>query len=46
MQVLPLLVQLSDLRPQSALDKHADLPAMCNEPALILLLGLAAKGPL
>ena len=34
MQVLPLLVQLSNLRSQSAVHQHVHLPTLRHEPAL------------
>jgi hypothetical protein len=34
MQVLPLLVQLSDLRSQGAVHQHVHLPTLRHEPAL------------
>jgi hypothetical protein len=35
-QILPLLVQLSVLRAQGAVDQYADLPPLCDQPALSL----------
>jgi len=34
MQILPVLVQLSDLRSQSAVHQHVHLPTLRHEPAL------------
>jgi hypothetical protein len=38
MQVLPLLVQLPDLRAQGSFNQHVYLPALCHEPSLRILL--------
>jgi len=35
MSLLPLLVQLPDLRAQGSFDQHVDLPPLCDQPALI-----------
>jgi hypothetical protein len=41
-QVLPLLVQLPELRAQGAVDEHADLSSMCHQSALTKTRLLAA----